>query len=399
MNIRIPDTLPAMSAAAQTWPERIRRTSSRTRLIAGIAAIALAAFVAWRIFGGPSVQLRPAPPVQVSGVLRKDVPIVEHTIGTVLANATVQLTARVQGQLLSANFVEGQLVHKGDLLFQIDPRPYRATYESAMASLTSAKLKAERDVRLLAANAISPQDADDARAAYLEAKANAESARLNLEYTSIRSPIDGKTGPILIQPGNQIMASAGTSSGASSSAPASTTLVVITQIQPVKISFALPQADLPRIQDRQHTHGLTAAIDNHAADGAHIEVPIDFVGNAIDNATGTIELRATYANADSRLVPGQLVDVGVTVNTLKGATVVPHDAVNLGPSSRYVYVVRNGKAQMREVKILYDDGSEVAVQGDIGPGDSVITDGQLRVLPDKPVNVVKPGSDSKPAAP
>ena len=153
--------------------------------------------------------------MQVTRVEAKDVAIVEHTIGTVLANATVQLTARVQGQIVSTNFVEGQLVHKGDLLFQIDPRPYRAAYESAIASLASTKAKADRDARLLAANAVAPQDADDAKAAYLEAKANAETARLNLEYTSIRSPIDGKTGPILIQPGNQVVASAGTGSGTS----------------------------------------------------------------------------------------------------------------------------------------------------------------------------------------
>jgi multidrug efflux system membrane fusion protein len=399
MNIRIPDTLPTMSAAAQTWPDRIRRTSSRTRLVGGIAAVAVAAFVAWRIFGGPTVHERPPPPVQVARVEMKNVSVVEHTIGTVLANATVQLTARVQGQLLRANFVEGQIVHKDDLLFQLDPRPYQAAYESAVASLASAKLKADRDARLLAANAIAPQDADDAKAAYLEAKANAETARLNLEYTSIRSPIDGKTGPILIQPGNQVMASAGTSTGAATAAAVSTTLVVITQFQPVKISFSLPQADLSRIQDRQRSNGLTAAIDNHSTDGTRIQVPIDFVSNAIDNNTGTIELRATYANADSRLVPGQLVDVGVTLNSLKSATVVPHEAVNIGPDSRYVYVVKDGKAELIDVKVLYDGGADVAIAGGVRPGDTVVTNGQLRVLPGKPVNVLSPRSGFKPAAP
>ena len=128
-------------------------------------------------------------------------------------------------------------------------------------------------------------------------------------------------------------------------------------------------------------------------------MPIDFVSNAIDNNTGTIELRATYANADSRLVPGQLVDVGVTLNAIKGAIVVPHDAVNLGPTSRFVYVVKDGKAEMHEVKVLYDGGSEVAIQSDVKPGDIVITDGQLRVLPGKPVDVLPSRSGSKPATP
>src|SRR5471032_2133007 len=127
MNIRFSDTLSTVPAAVQTWPGRIRRTSSRTRLILAVAGALILAFVAWRIFGGAGAPMRTAPPVQVGRAVQKDVAIVEHTIGTVLANSTVQLTARVQGQLVSANFVEGQLVHKGDLLFQIDPRPYKAS--------------------------------------------------------------------------------------------------------------------------------------------------------------------------------------------------------------------------------------------------------------------------------
>ena len=125
------------------------------------------------------------------------------------------------------------------------------------------------------------------------------------------------------------------------------------------------------------------------------------LGNAIDNTTGTIELRATYPNADSRLVPGQLVDVGVTLNALKSVTVVPHDAVNLGPNGRFVYVVKDGKAEMRDVKVLYDDGGggDVAVQGAIKPGDAVITDGQLRVLPGKPVAIVEPRAGARPTRP
>src|SRR5579871_5269013 len=233
MNIRFTDTLSTVPSAVQTWPGRFRRASSRTRLLISLAGLLLLALIGWRMFSGPGAPVRSAPPVQVGRVAQKDVAIVEHTIGTVLADSTVQLTARVQGQLISANFVEGQIVHKGDLLFQIDPRPYRAAYDNALASLASAKAKAGRFARLLAAKAVAPQDADDARAAYLEARATAESARLNLEYTSIRSPIDGKTGPILIQPGNQVTASAGASNGTTGAA--AITLVVIKQVQPVRV--------------------------------------------------------------------------------------------------------------------------------------------------------------------
>ncbi len=399
MNIRVPNDPQLMPAAAQSFPDRVRRVRPRTWLILGIAAVVVVGFILWRTLGGPAAPVRPVPPVQVTRITRQDLSIVEHTIGTVVANATVQLSARVQGQLLKADFKEGDVVRAGQLLFQLDPRPYQAVYDSAAATLASAKAKADRYARLMTAHAVAPQDADDARAAYQQALAAVQTARLNLEYTQIRSPIDGKTGPILIQPGNQVMAGAGSSGGTAADAAPASTLVVITQIQPVKISLSLPQADLPRIQQRALNNALTAAIDNHVAGAAPILVTIDFVGNAVNNATGTIELRATFANADLQLVPGQLVDVAVTLDALKNVMVVPREAVNLGPGSRYVYVVKDGKAEMIEVKVLSDDGTNDAIEGKIKPGDAVIVDGQLRVLPGKPVRIVKPGAASTPAAP
>jgi multidrug efflux system membrane fusion protein len=391
MNFRFPssdlETLPASARAA------VGRTSSRTRLILGIVAVLVLAFVAWRIFGGLFAQppKRPDPPVIVQAVRTQDVTVIEHTIGTVVSNATVQLSARVQGQLLRANFREGDMVHAGQSLFQLDPRPYRAAYDSAKASLASARAKAERYAHLLEQKAIAPQEADDARAAYLEAAAAAETARLNLEYTDIRSPIDGKTGPILIQPGNMVMAGAGSSAaGASASVAPSTTLVVIAQMQPVKISFSLPQADLPRIQAREQAHALTVVAGNHGGTGKPLIVPVDFVGNTVDDKTGTIELRATFQNANSELVPGQLVDIGVTLDAIKGAKVVPHEAVNLGPNMRYVYVIRQGNAVLVPVNVLHDDGTTAAITGDLKPGEPIVVDGQLRVIPGKPVQISKP---------
>jgi len=229
--------------------------------------------------------------------------------------------------------------------------------------------------------------AAEADAATVESdKAAVNIAAENLGYTRITSPIDGKTGPIMIQPGNQITASAGASNGTTGAS--AITLVVITQLQPIKVSFSLPQADLPRIQARQLAHGLSVDIDNHSATGTPLSAPVDFVSNAVNGATGTIELRATFPNTDNTLVPGQLVDVGVKLDLLRGAMVVPHDAVNVGPQGRYVYVVRDGNAQMVSVNVLNDDGKLAAIAGKLQPRERVVTDGQLRVVPGKPVNVI-----------
>ncbi|MGC9953006.1 MAG: efflux RND transporter periplasmic adaptor subunit [Rhizomicrobium sp.] len=335
------------------------------------------------------------PPVIVATAVFRNVTVVEHTIGTVVANSTVQVTARVSGQLMSASFKEGQIVRAGDLLFQIDPKPFVAALEQARAQLAkdSAQLLSARNDQkrydaLFLQNAASSQQRDqaDATAKGLIAtvasdRAALDVARLNLGYTEIRSSIDGKTGPILIQPGNLIAVN-----GASP-------LVVVTQIQPVKVSFSLPQSDLPQIQDRYRVHDLSVLLDLHEANGARLTAPVDFIDNEVNAQTGTIELRATFDNHDLRLVPGQLVDVAVNLKTLKNATVVPREAVNDGPNGRYVFVVApTGEAAMRPVNVLFDDGTSMAVSGRIKPGDKVITDGQLRVVPGAKVNIVQAGT-------
>jgi multidrug efflux system membrane fusion protein len=347
------------------------------------------------LFGGTgNRKAPPPPPVIVGTAARRNVTVVEHTIGTVVANSVVQVTARISGQLMSAPFKEGQIVHTGDLLFQIDPKPFEAALEQARAQLAkdSAQLfSAQNDQRryaaLFAQHAASSQQRDqaDATAKGMVAtvasdRAALDVAELNLGYTQIRSPIDGKTGPILIQPGNLISVN-GTSP-----------LVVLTQIQPVKVSFSLPQSDLPQIQERARAHDLSVFLDLHEARGARLTAPVDFVDNEVNAQTGTIELRATFDNGDQRLVPGQLVDVAVTLKILKNATVVPREAVNDGPNGRYVFVVApTGEATMRLVNVLFDDGTSMAVSGRVKPGDKVITDGQLRVVPGAKVAIVQAG--------
>jgi multidrug efflux system membrane fusion protein len=374
----------------QTSPERgddLRARQSeggsrgRSLAIGGIAlALALGAFWYFTHLSPQQPQRRNvAAPVKVALVEIADMPVVEHTIGTVIANSTVQVNARVAGQLTKAFFHEGQMVRTGDLLFQIDPRPYKAAYDNAVASMAAAKAKAERYQRLVQQNAIAAQSYDDAQSAYLQAQATAEAARLNLEYTEIRSPVNGKTGPILIQPGNMVVATTAANGNMNTANP----LVTINEIQPIKISVSLPQSDLPRIQARMAKgNGLNLVVNVHDAGASQdIIVPVNFVSNAVAGTTGTIELRATYANADTALVPGQLVDVTVGLAEIPGAIVVPREAVNTGPDGQFVYVVKDGVAEQRFVKVLFDNGVSDAVQGQLAKGEQVITEGQLRVMP------------------
>jgi len=396
MNIRIPQpqTFPA---SVQGIPAAIRRADSRTRLIASVVAVVLALALAWyltNLFRAAPAKLTPPAPVIVETVRRQDVRVVEHTIGTILAENTVQLSAQVTGQLTAANFREGQIVHTGDLLFQIDPRPFQAALEQAQAqlakdqaSLASAQNDERRYTALFAQGASSQQLRDQAVAtakgfvATVQAdRATIDVAKLNLGYTRIRSPINGKTGPILIQPGNIVAANA------------ATPLVTITQIQPVKVSFFLPQNQLTQIQTQMAAGRLQAVIPMQGAAGNKETAPVNFVGNAVSAQTGTIELRATFTNDDLRLVPGQTVEVGITTGDIPNALVVPHDALNPGLDKTFVYVVsKDSKAVMQTVTVLHDDGTTAAIEGKLRPGDKVVVEGQLRVVDGGKVAVNKNG--------
>jgi multidrug efflux system membrane fusion protein len=347
-----------------------------------------------------------AAPVRVAKVVQRDMPVIERTIGTVVAFDTVQVTPQVQGRVQEAFFKEGQMVKKGDLLFQIDPRPFQAALGQVrgqlakdQAALDGARRDLKRFQALMAVNAESQQVVDDQMATVaadegtVEAdKANVQTAALNVEYTQIRSPVDGKTGPITVMPGN-IISVTGTTATVNP-------LVTISQIQPIKISFVLPQTELPRIQLRQKAGGLTATVDQSDVGGGRFTVPVDFVSNAVNNATGTIELRATYPNTDAALVPGQLVNVVVELSDIPKAIVVPHDALTAGPDSQYVYTVSGGKARQVPVNVLFDDNNNVAVQGDLRPGDDVVVDGQLEVVPGGALQIVRgEQASSQPSAP
>lgn len=338
------------------------------------------------------------PPVRVAAAVQKNMAVTEHTIGTVVANSTVNITSQVAGQVMSANFQEGQIVHQGDVLFRLDPRPFEAALAQAnanlardQASLLNARQNQRRYDTLFNQNAISAQQRDQAtaQAGALAGTVKADEAavalaKLNLEYSVIHAPVGGKTGPIEIQPGNLVKAN-----------DTVNPLVVITQIEPVKVSFSLPQSDLPRIQKQLKNHRLIATVKEQGEAGETLTAPVDFIDNTVSAQTGTIQLRATFPNKDGRLVPGELVDVSVNLDELHNVTVVPSDAVNIGPNGRYVYVLEKGDlAKMSAVKVLFDNGTNAAISGKIQPGNKVVTVGQLRIEPGHPVSVVN-GNNAK----
>ncbi len=392
----LPPTM-SVQTAIQTVPRAWQRASPRVRrmvtIAGGLAAALLALVVVWYLFFRAPNAGRPPPPVSVAPVVTQNVTISEHALGTVVANATVNVTSQVDGQVAEAHFREGDIVHAGDVLFTLDQRPFDAAVAQARANLardqaqyTNAKRNAQRYEELVKENAVSPSQRDQivaeegALAGTVKAdKAAVDIALLNRQYATIRAPIDGKTGPILIQPGNLVKAND------------TNAMVVITQVQPVKISFFLPQGDLPKIQAQQANNRLAATIEPHDNAGAPVTVPVDFVGNAVKQETGTIELRATLANKSLRFVPGEVVDVSVALGALAHAIVVPDAAVNTGPDGRYVYVIgKDGTARMESVNVLFHSDNTDAIAGKVKPGEMVITQGQFRVEPGKPVSIVKP---------
>jgi len=376
-------------------PARTRRSTARAALIGVVALVPVLGAFSWFMRPKSADHGKPSAgaPVRVGVVGRRDMAVIERSVGSVVAETFVQVFPLVTGEITRQVFREGQFVKKGDLLFEIDPDPYQAaadqargTYEKDLASLKNAQHDQQRYETLYKQDSTSQQQRDTAvantnilAATVASDKGALEAALLNLKYTKIRSPIDGKTGPVLIQPGNIVQSGGVVQSASVVNTSATAPLVTIAQVRPIKVSFPLPQNDLPRIQARQRTGKLLVRLEVQGAGGGSYTAPVDFVGNSVNAQSGTIELRASFKNDDLALVPGQLVQVVVVLGELADALVLPRNAVNDSPTGPYVYVVEKNQAIVRQVTVLFDDGADTAVTGDLRPGDVVITEGQLRV--------------------
>jgi multidrug efflux system membrane fusion protein len=338
----------------------------------------------------------PAVPVTVASVLQETVPIRLQAIGNVEAFHTVALKARVDGQIVTVNFREGDPVKKGEVLFRIDPRPYEAALRQAEANALrdaaardQARSQDRRYQELLQKNFVSKEAYAQIRinAATAEATAKAseaalENAKLNLNYCTITSPLDGYVGKVLLQAGNMVRAND------------ANPLVVINQVRPIYVNFAIPEQNLPDVRKHMAAGPLRVEVLLPEPGLPQAAGKLIFVDNAVDPSTGTIRLRAQFANSDAMLWPGQFVNVDLRLFEQRDAIVIPSQAIQTGPGGQYVYVIGPDLiADMRKITVQRADGERAIVATGLAKGELVVTKGQLRLGPKTRVQIGKPPAE------
>jgi membrane fusion protein, multidrug efflux system len=332
----------------------------------------------------------PPPLVTVMTATAQDVPKYLDEIGRNVAFESVSVMPQVTGRITERHFQDGENLKKGQLLFVIDPRPYKAQLDAARASLAQAKAALElakiqfaRDEELVGTRAISKQDYDtkrntvDVNEALVEA-ANAaiESAQINLDYCYIHSPIDGRAGARLVDVGNVVQAN-------------TTSLLSIQRLNPIYATFTITERDLPEVQ-KQMSRGMLKAMVRLPGDPqASVRLgKVEFLDNAVQNTTGTVNLRATMSNSDHHFWPGQFVDVKLVLATEKSAILVPNQATQISQQGPYVYVIKgDNSAELRPVSLGQRQGDDVVVTKGLEAGERVVVTGQLLVRPGGPVHV------------
>ena len=370
-----------------------------------LAAIVCAAILAGALFAYRGAEIRaqhaiparttPDIPVAVATVAQQTVAVRIQAIGNVEAYSTVALKARVDGQIVEVNFKEGQEVRKGAVLFKIDSRPFEATLRQAEANLirdTAQKEQTRSQERryqeLLQKNFVSKEayaqirtNADSAQAVAAATKAAVDNARLQLEYCTIRSPIDGFVGKVMLQMGNMVKAND------------TNPLVVINQVRPIYVNFAVPEQHLSAIRGYMGKQTLSVEAQPPNSDKPAAGGTLSFVDNAVDNTTGTIKLKAVFPNKDHALWPGLFVNVNLKLYDQKNALVVPSQAVQTGPDGQYAYVVKpDMSTEVRKVAVERVDGDNAIVASGLRSGETVVVKGQLRLVPGSKVVIAQPAA-------
>ena len=377
-------------------------TKSNKLILSAIvgAAVLAGALFAYRGTGIRAQDAKPARtapdiPVSVATVAQQTVAVRIQAIGNAEAYATVALKARVDGQIVEVNFKEGQEVRKGAVLFKIDSRPFEATLRQAEANLirdTAQKEQTRSQERryqeLLQKNFVSKEayaqirtNADSAQAVAAATKAAVDNARLQLEYCTIRSPIDGFVGKVMLQMGNMVKAND------------TNPLVVINQVRPIYVNFAVPEQHLSAIRGYMGKQTLSVEAQPPNSDKPAAGGTLSFVDNAVDNTTGTIKLKAVFPNKDHALWPGLFVNVNLKLYDQKNALVVPSQAVQTGPDGQYAYVVKpDMSTEVRKVAVERVDGDNAIVASGLRSGETVVVKGQLRLVPGSKVVIAQPAA-------
>lgn len=362
----------------------------------------------------------PPAPVTVTQVIQKPEPIEIQSVGAVQAYATDAIRTMVSGQITQVNFKEGDFVDKGDLLFVIDPRPYEVALEQAEANLVkdeavmqqaaanvikdevtakNNKIEVGRYAKLYTQGYISQESYDlynttsassfaqvDAdKAAYRSAKdalavdrAQIHDAKVQLSYCYVRAPIDGQTGQLLIQIGNVVKAND------------TPYLVSIAQVSPIYVLFSAPQDQLASIKQYMAQKSLKLLVSPSGDTRPPVEGSISFIDNSVDQTTGTIQMKGVFPNLDRRLWPGEFVNTTLILAVQKNAIVIPSQAIQSGQQGSYVYVVGgDGLARMRQVIVDRAVGDETVISKGLRPGETVVVDGQIQIIPGGQVNILK----------
>ncbi|HWA76741.1 MAG TPA: efflux RND transporter periplasmic adaptor subunit [Polyangiaceae bacterium] len=342
-----------------------------------------------------SQKAAPAVPVSTALVAQQDVPVEVKAFGTVEASHTVDIVSQVTGLITKVHFKEGDFVKAGDLLFTVDTRPYRASLAVAQAEVSrnealaeQAESEAARSERLQKEGLVSEQqlakaaaDAASARANVAMGRAQAQSASLNVSFTRIVSPLDGRTGTLLVHAGNVVHAN--------DPSP----LLVIRSLSPIFVRFSVPQELLPSLRAGMEKEPLRVRATTRGPGGKTAEGPLTFLENTVDAATGTLALKATFANTGLELWPGAAVDVVLQLGVDKQALVVPDAAVQVGQSGSYAFVVgKDGRAEQRNVEVLRSTGKLSLIRSGLSLNEQVVVDGQVRLRNGTKVSV-KPPSD------
>jgi multidrug efflux system membrane fusion protein len=422
MNEQLSDQLNEQSQSKTKTVETVnkaprRKMRLRTVQLASAGALAIVLVLLWYFLASKPNQAANRPhaevvPVEIASAIQTDVPVQVKSIGNVESISTIAVRSQVEGTLQAVHFTPGQEVKKGDLLFTIDPRPQQAMLEQAKANLakaqaavsqgeqvmvkdeaaaTNARTILKRDTTLIESGVISREEYDNAVAASKAAdanvradqsavnslnaaakaeQANVTNAQVQLSYAVIRAPISGKTGNLVVTTGNLVRAND------------TTPLVTITQSSPIYVTFTVPEPDFLRIREYAKSGDFHTEVSIPGSSQPPQQGKLSLIDNTVDTTTGTIRLKATFDNEDRSLYPGLFTNVVLTLGTKRGAVVVPAQAVQIGQDTSFVYVVKpDMTVEVRNVKTGSTNNDMIVIEEGLKPGEQVVTDGQLRLVP------------------